>query len=203
MRKLLFKVWALGAIWGLLTLSSLGSSVALPECTFESCPVCLPEGMAMVNKSKNLNIVIQKETHSLPLRIGRCLEYWDTQALLAQFTGILAKEKLGINVEYIHADDESQFFRALSNCHDWEADGTCKKVVRGSAEAVAAKNASKKHYADVAPDIMWAPEFIATSFCGLSSCTEEELAKTDIVWLARQTVTTGGAGFVSPAFIYV
>jgi hypothetical protein len=214
MQKLLVNVWSLAAIWRLLPLGSLGSTVD-PECTFESCPVCLSEGMTM--KSENLNIVIDEKSHSLPLRIGRSTEYWDTQALLAQFTGILAKEKLGINVEYIHADDEAQLFRALSNCRDWEADGTCQQVLGPaskccaasrcrcptSEDAYAAKNAGAKHYADMAPDIMWAPEFIETSFCGLSSCKEDDFLLFDINWQGRQTVVTGSAGFVSLNLIYV
>jgi hypothetical protein len=193
------------ALFKVVVMATFSSGVLVdPECTFQSCPVCLPEA---VRQSRNLSLLVESSEESeeqgtfvqLPFRIGRCSEFWDTNALLGQLVGILAQEKFGISVEYVHADDETRFFLALSNCKRWWDEGVfCDDVVHGPEESQAAYNAGNKRNPDAAPDIMWSGEFY------ISDCCEEHYFNgTDIVWLARQSVKSGIAGFISLYGLYV
>ena len=38
----------------------------------------------------------------------RWQEFWDSQAIVSQLVGILASEKLGISVSYVHAEDAAR-----------------------------------------------------------------------------------------------
>ena len=91
---------------------SVGASSEDPICTFESCPQCLSDS-EVVQTGKNLSLRVGFDgslSLSLPFRIGRCLDTWDSQALVATIVGILAWEKLGINIEYVHAYDYEDDF---------------------------------------------------------------------------------------------
>merc|ERR1719183_576758 len=113
---------------------------------------------------------------------------------MTTLVGILAKEKLGINVEYVHYYDELAAYKSLNNCRGWFTESsTCSNVARGTQEAIEAHAANEKLYPDPAPDMMWAAEFIPAT-----CCNEETYADTDIAWAARDTISTGYVGYQNP-----
>jgi len=113
----------------------------------------------------------------VPFRIGTFTQFYE-KALMAHFVGILAKEMLGINIEYVYGNDEwdLELTYALTNCRDWMRDTTCKKVVRGWTEARDAYTASQKKYPDPAPDVMW-----LGAIDRLTCCIETTFEGTDII----------------------
>lgn len=169
-------------------LACLGQALVhgLPQCNYTHCPICLDPSEGTLNRS-DLTFVVNGREYSAPLRIARCNSYWATHMMLGQALGILAQERLGLNVEYVNCEDEIHCHLAILGCVDW-LDWGCTMVTNPSDIADAVAN-NLKIYNDPVPDIM----------VDLESWPEaqvEDSMGTSIDWASRPSTVVGSTGWI-------
>lgn len=172
-----------------------GTAEALPPCTFDWCPQCLPDAFP-VDSRRNLSIWgIDNVLYSAHFRIGQSTNGdWFSQAIMSQVLGILSEEKLAINVDYITCQDPVSCTYAAANCAGWRTH-TCTGLL--SAELVQAAIAQgTKVFPDALADVMFTPEtydmYLADKYFETSGFTAE----------TRPTSPTGPTGFTSVVGVY-
>eukprot|EP00930_Biecheleria_cincta_P065340 TRINITY_DN5110_c0_g1_i4.p1 TRINITY_DN5110_c0_g1~~TRINITY_DN5110_c0_g1_i4.p1 ORF type:complete len:1421 (-),score=213.93 TRINITY_DN5110_c0_g1_i4:543-4754(-) len=167
---------------------------SFPNCTFESCPVCLSDG-------EQKPLVMDGpdgQAYAAPFRIGRAAEYWDSQSIIANVLGILVSEKLGIAVQYVPAADETVAVLAMSNCENWMS-GECEHIITDSISAKAAAEANNsasgsKLFEDPLPDMMFHSEVLGWA--------ERESDYSSVDWTKTRLARVGTAGFLSNDLLY-
>ncbi|CAE8691919.1 unnamed protein product [Polarella glacialis] len=156
-----------------------GDDVVLPHCSYQKCPFCFFPAKAV----SNLTILGSDGlSYSVPLRVARADFSWDTGSMLGQILGILVKEILGFDVEYVSCTDTVMCHLAMLNCGGW-SDSECThgpdpaETVKGSKE--------------VLPDIFVAPEMWPASLDYDSMGLDKQ------TWATRETITIGSTGFTA------
>eukprot|EP00928_Gymnodinium_smaydae_P040368 TRINITY_DN2737_c1_g1_i1.p1 TRINITY_DN2737_c1_g1~~TRINITY_DN2737_c1_g1_i1.p1 ORF type:complete len:1371 (+),score=152.13 TRINITY_DN2737_c1_g1_i1:25-4113(+) len=176
-----------------LLAASCGGTSPLPECTYEACPVCLADA-----RQKRVNLTLKASTggdYSVPLRLGRCPDGWQSQALFTQIVGILAQERLGVNVAYVDGWDETQLLFAATNCAGW-VDTRCTRLIANETDASAAFGDDVKLFPDPIADVLFAAEIPFSTFedWTLSSTRKE---------FQGRSMNAGSTGFSSKDGLYV
>jgi hypothetical protein len=180
------------AIWTLLLFSRL--VFADEDCTYDSCPVCFP---AHNLSRSNLTLIGPDGVeYKSPLRIGRASAFWDTQSMLGTTLGIIARELIGLEVQYTDCPDESTCHLGLLYCADWSSGSCTAYKTKAEAEALFMDD-QKKWYPDPLPDIFvsletW-PKALERTGLGLDEKT----------WESRESIVLGPTGFFVEYGLYV
>ncbi|CAJ1422704.1 unnamed protein product [Effrenium voratum] len=161
------------------------------SCTYDSCEVCLEDA---VKRSELTLEGPDGNVYKSPCRIARCEEFWDSQAIVSQLVGILASEKLGISVSYVHAEDETSGLFAVLGCSSW-MHGDCKKMIEDASSARDAFNRGEKLFADPLPDAMVHMEMSVWQ-------TRKQLFP-DLNWNNIRVANVGTTGFLATPNVYV
>ncbi|CAK9019864.1 unnamed protein product [Durusdinium trenchii] len=144
--------WTLQLLW-FAGIAGSTNSDSYPPCTFDSCEICLED---KTNASRTL--LVEGPDHNLwptAVRIARCQNLWESQALTAQLIGILIFEKLGLSIDYVHAEDEADALHAIAGCASWwESHESCDIV----KDQQTAQDQGKKRNPDPVPDILFHSE---------------------------------------------
>lgn len=163
-----------------------------PECTFDSCPVCLEDAVPT-----GVDIHIDGKdgvTYTTPFRMARAANYWDSQSLKQHVLGILFREKLGINVIYTDIMDEFETMLALMNCAGYR-EHECLEQPETAGDAQRLVDAGNKVYPDPLPDI----------FASVDNWprTLEELEVTNEQMTAGNILVYGSAGTLGKEWLYI
>jgi hypothetical protein len=163
------------------------------DCTYASCPVCFPS--YNLNRSNLSLIGPDGRVYESPVRIARASAFWDTQSMIGTTVGILARELIGLEVQYTDCPDESTCHLGILYCADWSS-GSCQSY-RTQADAQVFYKEKKKSYPDPLPDTFisletW-PKALEQSGLGVDDGT----------WESRESVVVGPTGFFVEYGLYV
>lgn len=126
----------------------------LPDCTWESCPVCLEDAKTPQNISLLGPDGLMYETG---LRLARAPMVWDSQSMMMTVWGILYRDKLGMNVQFTDVLDEYATMRGMLGCAGYMNDA-CDEQPRTLADALRLVAEGTKIYPDPLPDIFMSLE---------------------------------------------
>ena len=182
-------------LWLLLFVGLVNPAFSIdPECRWDSCPVCLADA-----KTEGVNITLDGpngKRFSTPFRLARANEDWLSQSIVETILGILLREKLGINVEYIHSVDEYHTMLAMLNCAGYN-EYVCDEQPQTLEDAERLVAEGKKSFPDPFPDIFASVEVWP------GALNKDELRITEEQMDQGRVIGYGSSGFLIKEGLYV